>query len=463
MIYSPPPPPILASASPLCSRKTYSSTCWNIDHGALVVRGEVCEDYRMPVADWETSIPSAWWDTPHSSTYWRACSAHPEKKDRCSNGVEMPAFPCPSAGPIIPTRGTVNSASVAGAGQEMPLDLSGSISDLRYFSVVRTAASANSEQPFSGMSVQGRTGTKQTGPGRFQTLQIGLDLEDASLIIDVSTVAHNFVLRRAGTRFFGMGGQGISNECNHKPGGCQHSDTRGIRLFTADSAAEIHSGRWLSSAGSVIIRGDHPGCIEARPGWNGLCEYDGKLSFVRMTSAGSVVWHVFARANLKLHGGGRFVQVANASSAQGPYGAFQRIQIDGYDEGGPGNIYFAAVDNNPLDTETMLGLFPVNLGNEEEGSNGNGESFIALSLSCDGVHWSNLTRLVWTIGKFGRTWDHPVDGVVLHRDNVYFMVTRPFESSTCTLPHSGLCCTPACYLADFAEPACGRCIRMCRA
>jgi len=469
MIYSPPPPPILALASPLCSRKTYSFTknsylnCWNIDHGALVARGEVCEDYRIPVADGEASIPSAWFVTPHSYTYWRACYAHPEIRGRCfvrpktsDNGVE-PAFPCPITGPIstYPRRGTVNGAIIAGAGKEMPLNLSGTNSDLRYFSVVRTAASANSEQPFSGMSVQGRTGTKQTGPGRFQTLQIGLDLEDASLIIDVSTVAHNFVLRRAGTRFFGMGGQGISNECNHKPGGCQHSDTRGIRLFTADSAAEIHSGRWLSSAGSVIIRGDHPGCIEARPGWNGLCEYDGKLSFVRMTSAGSVVWHVFARANLKLHGGGRFVQVANASSAQGPYGAFQRIQIDGYDEGGPGNIYFAAVDNNPLDTETMLGLFPVNLGNEEEGSNGNGESFIALSLSCDGVHWSNLTRLVWTIGKFGRTWDHPVDGVVLHRDNVYFMVTRPFESSTCTLPHSGLCCTPACYLADFAEPACG--------
>ena len=433
----------------------------------------MCEDYRVPVADGETSIPSAWFVTPHSNTYWRPCYAHPEIRGKCfgrpqrsDNGVEMPAFPCPLTGPIstYPRRGTVNGAIIAGAGKAMPLNLSGTNNDLRYFSVVRTAASANSEQPFSGMSVQGRTGTQQTGPGRFQTLQIGLDLEDASLIIDVSTVAHNFVLRRAGTRFFGMGGQGISNECNHKPGGCQHSDARGIRLFTADSAAEIHSGRWLSSAGSVIIRGDHPGCIEARPGWNGLCEYDGKLSFVRMTSAGSVVWHVFARANLKLHGGGRFVQVANASSAQGPYGAFQPIQIDGYDEGGPGNIYFAAVDNNPLDTETMLGLFPVNLGNEEEGGNGNGESFVALGLSCNGVHWSNLTRLVWTIGQFGRTLDHPVDGVVLHRDKVYFMVTRPFESSTCTrLPHSRLCCTPACYLAYFAEPAGGRCIRMWRA
>ena len=384
MISSPPPPPILASASPLCSRKTYSFTmngyfnCWNIDYSALVARGEVCEDYRIPARDgpWETSIPAAWFVTPHSYTYWRACYAHPEIRGRCfgrpqknDNGVE-PAFPCPITGPIstYPRRGTVNGAIIAGAGKEMPLNLSGTNSDLRYFSVVRTTASANSEQPFSGMSVQGRTGTKQTGPGSFKSVLIDLDQEDASLIIDVSSLAHNFVLLRAGTRFFGMGGQGISNDCDHKPaGGCQRSDVRGIRLFTADSAAEIHSGRWLSSTGSVIIRGDHPGCIEARPGCNGLCEYDGKLSFVRMASAGSVVWHVFARANLKA-GGGRFVQVANASSAQGPYGAFQPIQIDGYDEGGPGNIYFAAVDNNPLDTETMLGLFPVNLGNEKRGA-----------------------------------------------------------------------------------------------
>ena len=429
MISSPPPsrpplpplhsPPILPSASPLCSLKTFSSTCWFIDHDALRARGEVCEDYKMPVAFWETSIPTAWWDTAHNYSYWRACSAHPQRRDKCSNGMEMPVFSCPSAGPIIPTRGTVNGAIVAGAGQEMPLDLSGSNSDLRYFSVVRTAASANSEQPFSGMSVQGRTihqAREHTGL-QTRTVQIGLDLEDASLIIKDPSVAHNFVVRRVGTRFFGMGGTGLLSN------GAEYAGA-GIRLFMADSAAEVHSGRWLSSAGSVIIRNDHPGCIEARPQFNGKCEYDGKLSFVRMASAGSVVWHVFARANLKPLGGGRFVHVANASSAQGPYGAFQRIQIDGYDEGGPGNVYFAAVDNNPLDTETMLGLFPVNLGNEEEGGNGNGESFIALGLSCDGVHWGNLTRLVWTNGQMGRTWDHPVDGVVLHGDKVYFMVTR---------------------------------------
>ena len=387
----------------------------------------MCEDYKMPVANWEWSIPAAWWDTTHGYTYWRACSAHPQIRDKCSNGKETPAFPCPSAGSIVAAwereaqperRGTVNGAIVAGAGQEMhlPLNLSGSNSDLRYFSVVRTAESVNSEQPFDGMSVQGRTET----PDGFRTVQIDLALEGTSLIIKDPLVAHNFVLRRVGTRFIGMGGTGLQN------GGAEEA---GIRLFTADSAAEIHSGRWLNSASSVIVRGDHPGCVEARPKWNGICEYDGKISFVRMTSAGSVVWHVFARTNLKPHGG-RFVQVASASSAQGPYGAFQPIQIDGYDEGGPGgNIYFAAVDNNPLDSETMLGLFPVNLGDEKEG-NGDGESFIALSLSCDGVHWSRLTKLVWSIGRFGRTWDQPVDGVVLHGDNVYILVTIGIQTLT---------------------------------
>jgi hypothetical protein len=414
MFSSPPPsrlhsPPIPSSASPLCSRKTYSShvryTCWDVDHDVLRARGEACEDYKMPVAYWDDIPITAWWDAADSYTYWRPCSMHPQRSDKCANGMATPAMFCPSTGPIVPRRGTFNGAIVGGLGRVMPIDVSHFASDLRYFSAVRTAASANSEQPFSGISVQGRTHPR----GGYRTVQIDLDREVASLIIDDHNVAHNFVLRRVGARFFGMGGRGARGA--------------GIRVFTADSAAEIQSGRWLDSAGSVIIRGNHPGCVEARGTWNGICEYDGKISFVRMTSAGSVVWHVFARTNLKSHGG-RFVQVASASSAQGPYGALQPIQIDGYDKGGPGNIYFAAVDNNPLDTETMLGLFPVNLGNREEGGNGDGESFIALSLSCDGVHWSNLTRLVWTLGREGRTWDHPVDGVVLHGDSVYFMVTR---------------------------------------
>ena len=423
----------------------------------------MCEDYKMPVATWEQSIPTARLDTTHSHTYWRACSSGGRSVfggDKCTNGAEAPAFPCSSTGPInqhlYPIRGTVNGAIVAGAGKEMPLNLSGSKSDLRYFSVVRSSESVSSEQPFSGMSVQGRTLT----PSGHRILLIDLASEGTSLIITDVSAAQNFVLRQAGTRFIGMGGVGEGRKIDGLG-----TAGLGIRLFTADSAAEIHSGRWLDPASSVIIvRGDHPGCVEARPDFNGICEYDGKISFVRMVSAGSVVWHVFTRTNLKPHGG-RFVQVASASSAQGPYGAFQQIQIDGYDEGGPGgNIYFAAVDNNPLDTETALGLFPVNLGNEEDG-NGDGESFIALSLSCNGVHWSRLTKLVWSVGQFGRTWDHPVDGVVLHGDTVYVLVTiSVFKPSPCTrLPQRYV--SNARYVAYVSERvcACGRCITTWRA
>ena len=93
----------------------------------------------------------------------------------------------------------------------------------------------------------------------------------------------------------------------------------------------------------------------------------------------------------------------------------------------------------------MLGLFPVNLGFEGE-ANGDGESFIALSLSCDGVHWSSLTKLVWTTGHHGRTWDHPVDGVVLHGDNVYFMVTRHSNPRHARACRSGIL-TAACHVA----------------
>ena len=90
----------------------------------------------------------------------------------------------------------------------------------------------------------------------------------------------------------------------------------------------------------------------------------------------------------------------------------------------------------------LVGLMPVNLGGSAPASevSGNasetpsgekgmgrsvgddGESFIALSLSCDGVHWSELTPLVWTMGSEGRTWDHPVDGLLLEGGEAHFMV-----------------------------------------
>ena len=34
-----------------------------------------------------------------------------------------------------------------------------------------------------------------------------------------------------------------------------------------------------------------------------------------------------------------------------------RLRIDGYDEQGPGNLYFAAVHPNPIDAHTLVGRF----------------------------------------------------------------------------------------------------------
>ena len=64
-------------------------------------------------------------------------------------------------------------------------------------------------------------------------------------------------------------------------------------------------------------------------------------------------------------------------------------------------------------------LFPVNMG-ERGKPNGNGEAFIALALSCDGQHWSELIPLVWSVGIDGRTTDQPVDGLL----GAHFLISR---------------------------------------
>ena len=45
-------------------------------------------------------------------------------------------------------------------------------------------------------------------------------------------------------------------------------------------------------------------------------------------------------------------------------------------------------------------MLPINEGEEGQG-NGNGESYIGLSFSCDGFSWSSLTRLVGSTGLQG--------------------------------------------------------------
>ena len=86
-------------------------------------------------------------------------------------------------------------------------------------------------------------------------------------------------------------------------------------------------------------------------------------------------------------GGARFVQTTSARNATGPWAPFEPIRIRGYDASAQSNnIYFAAVNENPVDAGSLLGVFPVNAGR-------NG-TFVGLALSCDGVRFSRMTRLL---------------------------------------------------------------------
>ena len=190
--------------------------------------------------------------------------------------------------------------------------------------------------------------------------------------------------------------------------------------------------RWERSP-KVIMSGAHPGCLECRREFasNG-CEFDGKISIVRFRGR----YHVYARANMKLDGGGRFVQAAStvASSdtlpkgehlARSPYAPFARIRIGGYNASGPGNIYYAAVKPNPVDDQqqTLLGLFPVSLGRSGL-TNGDGKAFMGLSISCDGFIWAPLHKLASCRSRLGRAVDHPVDGFLVRNCTVYTLIHR---------------------------------------
>ena len=174
----------------------------------------------------------------------------------------------------------------------------------------------------------------------------------------------------------------------------------------------------------------------AAAGFNGVCNYDGRLSLVAFRGR----FFLFARSNTKTYGGGRYVQVArslHADPAAG-FGSFSPLSIEGYDSKGPGNIYLAAVKRAPGQLGMLLGLFSVNLGNATEAArrrasgrlpsftagNTDGRSFVGLALSCDGVHWSALEEVAPSVGREGRTYDQPVDGLLHIGDSVSVVIHR---------------------------------------
>ena len=342
----------------------------------------------------------------------------------------------------------VNADAVVGEGVVV-VDLTRAANGIRYFTLVDGWLFGRS-QPRGG----------HTDSTQFRSVALRVDqLTPAPTVIsnDIEMAA-NLGMAMIGGTLYGMGGQ-ASGMLLRDDLGHDMRDGMYLLAFGSDEAAVSHSwhsewsaccrGSFERSYPSVarrIFDGLHDGCASALhwTRWGGSpsplkctgnliqgtwepqgsppcgCKYDAKMTFV--------LWHgrviVWLRANIHVHGG-RYVQVTSSASADpaGPYGRMELIHIDGYDPWGPGNLYSFAVNANPLDDETLLALFPLNEGNVNEQANpgnGDGESYIAMSFSCDGVHWSTITKLAWTTGLLGRTYDHPVDGLTVEGDSVHF-------------------------------------------
>ena len=197
---------------------------------------------------------------------------------------------------------------------------------------------------------------------------------------------------------------------------------RGLVHYSAASLDDLAAG-----GGRVVARGDHAGCVDRRPKQRGACEFDGKVSVAPLGSG--VV--LFARANLVRRNastgtfGGRFVQSARARSREEGLGPFDLLHVLGYREGSGGrrgpppgdNVYFAAVDANPADESTLLGLFPTVVA--EAGRDG---AAILAAVSCDGAHFSPPEPLLNSSHVGGEIVDHVVDGLARDGDDVLVFV-----------------------------------------
>ncbi|KAH8060851.1 ligase [Aureococcus anophagefferens] len=244
-------------------------------------------------------------------------------------------------------------------------------------------------------------------------------------------VAHNFgVLLTDGGTLLGGGGLfrlAADERLNGSRGRDLYGDSltlhgpnenyRGLEFFAAADrwTALRPTAAWAKVPGSTIS-GGHPGCVERRATFGGLCEFDGRVSLVERRG-GEVL--AYARANTNAAGGGRGVQVARAADLFGGsgWGPFELATFQGLDDPSRANVYFAAVARNPVDGASLLGLFPTVLPS--------GASFVALAFSCDGARFSALAPLLnGTRARGSAALDQPVSGVVRRGDTVFFYVHR---------------------------------------
>lgn len=180
----------------------------------------------------------------------------------------------------------------------------------------------------------------------------------------------------------------------------------------------------------VVITGSSPtGCLDRRPSRvpfeplsasaaltspsRPACEFDGRLSLVHFKGR----FLLYARANLweNALSGGRWVQTTVSADDGLSWAPWELTHVTGL-HAGRADVYFFAVQPNPVDPGTLLAIFPLSQPPH---------ACVALAFSCDGFRWSTprslrRSRLGWRtrdVDGFGplewRAADHPVaSGVV---------------------------------------------------
>jgi len=223
-------------------------------------------------------------------------------------------------------------------------------------------------------------------------------------------------------------------------------------VLAAASRSGLLRGAGLAEVG-YAFNNTVPGCVDLRRDYADRCEFDGRFSVAAARGGGFLV---YVRANMNADGGGRYVSVARRASLAGDGGwAYAPIRFLEADDSRYGagfwtaadrpfhdalrdvsvaaaraNVYFAAVNPNPLDGgATLLGLFPTAVEvpdrtDAREAAKGRVEEVGAtlLSVSVDGVRWAPPIALAEAFPVGGESTDHPIDGVVLRGDALFVYV-----------------------------------------
>jgi hypothetical protein len=168
-----------------------------------------------------------------------------------------------------------------------------------------------------------------------------------------------------------------------------------------------------------LVDGAHPGCVERRPAFNGLCEFDGQPCMVWFAER----WWLYARANLSARGGYRAVQVASSVDGK-TFGPFEPMQIEEHDA--VNDIHYAQVYRAPGGGQ-LTAVLPICYG--ETGG-------IYVSTSTDGVHFTRPRALLACAAHQRRTAHIPCAALRWHSDGCSFSVLV-HENAPRRVPNSG--------------------------